>query len=211
MYDRRRQVPGRNRKTCGCGIVRKATCQATFLACGLIFETAFESPLGMIAPQPLAFTVAHALHRRTAVVVTVRGRRTRRFSHRFVTSWPIAKNFGMFFCCVTTRRRGGSGRGGLAFLRHVRPRGLPSPSLPFRLGMPPASFNAGTAFLLPLGCLPATQLLPAFRFLAVALVMPPCLESPPTTFAQTSSPSQPPTPGGHTAFVGMLNLSHGRQ
>ena len=167
-------------------------------------------PLGMIAPQPLAFTIACALHRRTALVATVRGRRTRRFSHRLVTSWPIAKNFGMFFCCVTTRRPGGRGRWGLASLRHVRPRGLPPPSLPFRLGMSPASFRSSTAFLLPLGCLPAMQRIQAFRFSAVALVVSPRLKSPPAAFTKTRSPSKPPAPGTHPAFVGMLNLSHGR-
>jgi len=210
MYDRGRQVPGRGRRMCGRGVVEKGTSQATFDACRLIFEAAFESPLGMIAPQPLAFTVARALHRRTAVVATVRGRRTGRFSHRLVTSWPIAKNFGMFFCCVTTRRLGGSGRGGLAFLRHVRPRGIPFPSLPFRLGMLPASFRASTAFLLPLGCLPAMQRFQAFGFSAIALVVPPGLKSPPAAFAKTRSPSQPPAPGMHPVFFGMLHLSHGR-
>ena len=209
MYDRGRQVPGRDRSTCGCGIVRKATSQATFDARRLIFEAAFEAARLTLAQQPLAFTVADVIHGRTAVVATIRGRRTRRFSHGLVTSWPIAKNFRMF-CCVTTRALSGSGRGGLAFLRHVRPRGLPFPSLPFRLGMLLASFRTIATFLLPLGCLPATQRFQTFRFSAVALVVPPRLKSPPAAFAQTSSPPQPPTSGTRTVFVGMLNLSHGR-
>ena len=98
----------------------------------------------------------------------------------------------------------------LAFLRHVGLRCLPFASLPFRLGMLLASFRASTTFLLPLGRLPAPQLLQTFRLSAVALVVTPGLKSPPATFAETSSPSQPPASGRHTAFVGMLNLSHGR-
>lgn len=108
---------------------------------------------------------------------------------------------------MTTRGPGG-GRGLFCF-QHPGPVRLPFPSLPFRLGMLPVSFNAGTTFLLTLGCLPAVQFLLTFRFLAVALVMSPSPESPPTAFAQTGSPSQPPA-GGHTTFVAMLNLSHGR-
>ena len=103
-----------------------------------------------------------------------------------------------------------AGRCGLAFLRHVGSRCLPLPPLPFRLGMLSASFNVSAAFLLALGCLPAAQLLPAFGFLAIALVVPPSLKSPAAVFAKTRSPSQPPTPGRRPAFVAMLNLSHGR-
>lgn len=115
----------------------------------------------------------------------------------------------MSFCCVTTRGLGGGHRG-LACFRHAGLVSLAFASLPFRLGMLPAPFSVGAAFLLTLGCLPAAQLFPAFRFLAVALVVPPSLESPSAVFAQTSSPSQPPAPGGYTTFVVMLNLSHGR-
>jgi len=222
MYDRRRQEQGRQRKSCSCEVVEKRMSQATLVACRLIFEAAFEASRWVLAPQVLAFTVVDALHSRTAVVATVRGRRTGRFSHRLVTSGPIAKNFRMFFCCVTTRRLGGSGtlggapstlgagRCGLAFLPHVGLRRLVFPSLPFCLGMFLASFKAGAAFLLPLGCLPATHRFRAFRFLAVALVVPPCLKSPPAVLAKTGSPPQPPTPGTPPTFFAMLNMSHGR-
>ena len=165
---------------------------------------------GAIAQQPLAFAVPHPLHGRTAVVATVRGGRTRGFPHRLIAAGTIAKKRGMFFCCVTTRRLGGGGRCGLAFLRHVRPQALPLPSLPLRLGMLPASFRAGATFPLPLGCLPAMQLLLTFRFPAIVLVVASCLKPVPAAFAETSSPPQSPTPGTRTVFVGMLNLSHGR-
>jgi hypothetical protein len=210
MYDRGRQGPGWRRRTHGCKVAGKGTSQSPFDLRGLIFELAFDAARFTRAQQPLAFTVADLIHGHTAVVATVRGGRAGRFSHGLVTSWPIAKNWGMFFCCVTTRRSDDSGHWGLPFLRHVRPRGLPLPSLPFRLGMLPASFRGGAAFLLPLGCLPAMQRFQAFRFSAVALIVPACLKSPPAAFAKTSSPPQPPTPGTRIAFVGMLNVSHGR-
>jgi hypothetical protein len=210
MYDRRRHVPGGEHRTCGHRVVQKGTSRATFGACRLIFDAAFDAARLALAQQPLAFTVSDPIHGRSAVVVTVRGRRTRRFSHGLVTSWPIAKNFRMFSCCVTTRRLGGRGRCGLAFLQHFRPRGIPLPPLPFCLGMSPASFRTGPTSLLPLGCLPAMQLLLAFRFSAIALVVPPRLKPPPAAFAETSSPPQPPTSGTRAVFVGMLNLSHGR-
>jgi len=115
----------------------------------------------------------------------------------------------MFFSCVTTRRLcGGAGRD-LTFLRGLGRACLPLASLPFRLGMPPTPFGPGAALLLTLGCLPASQRLPAFRIVAVALVLPPRLESPPAAFAETPSPPQPPAPGGHTALLDMLNWSHG--
>jgi hypothetical protein len=88
---------------------------------------------------------------------------------------------------------------------------LPFASLPFRFGMPPASFRVGAPFLLPLGRLPTAQLLQTFRFSAVALVVPPRLKSPTAAFAQANSPSQPPASGTRTAFVGILNVSHGRR
>ena len=78
-----------------------------------------------------------------------------RFPHRFITAGAVAKNRGMFLCCVTTRRRGGSGRRGRTFLRRLALAGLPFASLPFRLGMLSASFSIRTVFLLTLGRLPA--------------------------------------------------------
>ena len=210
MYDRRREVRGPNRRTCGCGVVGKDTSPATFGARRLIFAAAFGAPRGALAQQPLALTVADSIHGHPAVVATIRGRRTVRFSHGLVTSWPIAEGRRVFFCCVTTRRLGGGGRWGLAFLPHVHARGFLPPSLPFRLGMLPASLTASAAFLLPLGCLPAMQRFQAFGFSAIALVMPPGLKSPPATFAQTRSPPQPPALGMHPVYFGMLHLSHGR-
>ncbi len=73
--------------------------------------------------------------------------RAGRFSHGFVTTGPIAKNFRMSSCCVTTRRLGSGGRRGFAILRRLGLACLPLASLPFRLGMPPAPFDAGAAFL----------------------------------------------------------------
>jgi hypothetical protein len=116
----------------------------------------------------------------------------------------------MFFCCVTTRRLGGSRRWGMVFLSHVHARRLLPPSLPFRLGMLPVPLRASAAFLLPLGCLPAFQRFQAFGFSAIALVMPPGLKSSPAAFAQTPSPPQPPAPGMYPVYFGMLYLSHGR-
>ena len=52
--------------------------------------------------------------------------------------------------------------------------------------------------------------LAAFRFSAVALIVPPRLKSPLATFAETSSPPPPPASGRCTAFFGTLNLFHGR-
>lgn len=63
------------------------------------------------------------------------------------------------------------------------------PSLTFRLGMPLASRGIGPAFPLPLGCLPAMHRPQTFRLLAVALVVPPCLKSPPAPLAETNPPS----------------------
>jgi hypothetical protein len=209
MYDRRRQGRKRHRKTCRCGAVKKGTSATTSPTCGLVFEKSLEAARGTIAQQPLALAVAHAIHSRTTVVATVRGGRTRRFTHGPVTSRPSTKNLGMFVCCVTTRRRNG-GRRALPFLRYHSRGGLAFAALPFRLGMLLASFNAITTFMLPLGRLPTPQFRQTFRLSTVALVVTSCLKSPPATFAQTSPPSQPPTPGRHTAFVGMLTLSHGR-
>ena len=107
-------------------------------------------------------------------------------------------------CCVTTRRRSGSCRT-LPFLRDRGRRGLAFAAPPLRLGVLLASFSARTMFVLPLGRLPTPQFRQAFRLSTVALVVTPCRKPPPATFAKTSPPSQPPAPGRHTAFVGMLN------
>jgi hypothetical protein len=187
----------------------KGASAATSPARGLVFEKPLEAARGTIAQQPLALAVAHAIHGRTTAVATVQGGGTRRFPHGLVTSRPSTKNLGMFVCCVTTRRRNGSRRAG-PFLRY-RGRGcLAFAALPFCLGMLLASFSALATLMLPLGRLPTPQFRQAFRLSTVALVVTPCLKPPPATFAQTSPPPQPPAPGGHTAFVGMLNLSHGR-
>ncbi len=187
----------------------KGASAATSPTRGLVFEKTLEAARGTIAQQPLALAVAHAIHGRTTVVATVRGGGTRRFTHGLVTSRTSAKNLGMFVCCVTTRRRSG-GRRTLPFLRYRGRGGLALTTLPFRLSMLLASFSPRTTLVLPLGRLPTPQFRQTFKLSTVALVVTPCLKPPPATFAQTSSPSQPPAPGGHTAFVGMLNLSHGR-
>jgi hypothetical protein len=209
MYDRRRQGWQWHRRTCCGGAVAKRASAATSLTCGLVFEKTLEAARGTIAQQPLALAVAHAIHGRTTVVATVRGGRTRRFTYGLVTSWPSAKNLGTFVCCVTTRRRSGGCRT-LPFLRHRGRRCVAFAALPLRLGMLLASFSARTTLVLPLGRLPTPQFRQTFRLSTVALVVTPGLKSPPATFAQTSPPSPPPTPGRHTACVGMLNLSHGR-
>jgi hypothetical protein len=182
---------------------------ATSSTRSLIFQVALDAARRAIAQQPLTFTVANAIHGRAAIVTAVRGGRRGRFSHRLVTTGPVAKNVGMFFCCVTTRRLGGVRRG-LLFLRRFGFGCLPLASLAFRLGMLPASFGRSATFLLPLGGLPATQLLQAFRFSAIALVRPLGMKPLPAAFAKTNSPPQPSASGTHTVFIGMLNLSHGR-
>jgi hypothetical protein len=209
MYDRRRQGRKRHRRNCRGGAVAKGASAATSPARGLVFEKTLETACGTIAQQPLALAVAHATHSRTTVVATVRGGRTRRFTHGLVTSRPSAKNLGMFVCCVTTRSRSG-GRRALTFLRHRGRGDLAFATLPLRLGMLLASFSVSTTLVLPLGRLPTPQFRQAFRLSTVPLVVTPCLKPPPATFAQTSPPPQPPAPGGHTAFVGMLTLFHGR-
>ncbi len=209
MYNRRGQGPERLRGRCGCRTVGNNACAATSGACSLIFEAAFDAARETLAQQPLAFTVADAIHGCTAIVATVRGGRTGRLSHRFVASGPIAKNRRMFSCCVTTHRLAG-GRRGLAFLRRFGFGRLPLAALPFRLGMLPASFGRSTTFLLPLGGLPATQRLQTLGFSAIALVRPPGLEPLPAAFAKTNSPPQPSASGRRTAFVGILNVFHGR-
>ena len=209
MYDRRRQGPKRHRRTRRRGAVAKGASPATSPTCGLVFQKTLEAARGAIAQQPLALAVAHAIHGRTTIVATVRGGGGRRFTHRLVTSRPSAKNLGMFVCCVTTRRRSGSCRT-LPFLRDRGRRGLAFAAPPLRLGVLLASFSARTMFVLPLGRLPTPQFRQAFRLSTVALVVTPCRKPPPATFAKTSPPSQPPAPGRHTAFVGMLTLSHGR-
>lgn len=176
-------------------------------ACGLILELAFDAARGTLAQQALALAVQHSIHDRAALVATVGSRRAVRFAHRRITARAVAKILWMFFCCVTTR---GLGSGGLRGLGLVC---LPLAPLPFRLSMLPASFLAGAAFLLTLGRLPAAQFPPAFWLLAVTLVLPPGLEPPPAALAKTRPPPQsltPPAPGGHTALLGMLHLSHGR-
>jgi len=188
--------------------VEKAMRAVTFDACGLIFELAFEAARRMLTQQVFALTVSNVVHGRTAGIAAVRSGRTGRFPHGFVTAGAIAKNCGMFFCCVTTRGLDGLRRG-LPFLQRLGRGRLPFASLPFRLGMPPASFSAGTEFLLPFGRLPTAHFLQTFRFSAVSLVVPPRLKSPAAIFVETISPPQPPAPGGHTALIGMLNLSHG--
>lgn len=209
MYDRRRRARKRHPRTCRRGAVAKGTSAATSPPRDLVFEKTLEAARGTIAQQPLALAVPHAIYGRTTVVATVRGGRSRRFTHGLVTSRPSAKKPGMFLCCVTTRGRRG-GRRKLPFLRHRGRGGLAFAALPFRLGMPLASFRARTTLVLPLGRLPTPQFRQASRLSTVALVVTPGLEPPPATFAQTSPPSQPPAPGRHTAFVGMLTLSHGR-
>jgi hypothetical protein len=209
MYDRRRQGRKRHPRTCRGEAVAKGASATTSPTRGLVFKKAIEAARGTIAQQPLALAVAHAIHGRTTVVATVRGGRSRRLAHGLVTSRPSTKNPGMFLCCVTTRRLSG-GRQALAFLRYRGRAGIALAALPFRLGMLLASSNAITTLMLPLGRLPTPQFRQTFRLAAVALVVTPCLKPPCATFAQTSPPSQPPAPGGHIAFVGMLILFHGR-
>ena len=199
----------RHRRTCRRGVVAKGASLAKSPTRGLVFEKTLEAARGTIAQQPLALAVMHAIHGRTTVVATVRGGRTRRFTYGLVTSRPSTKNLGMFVCCVTTRRLSG-GCWTLPFLRYRGRGGLAFAALPFRLGMLLASFRARTTLVLPLGRLPTPQFRQAFRLSTVALVMTPCLKSPPAIFAQTSPPSQPPAPGGHIAFGGMLTPFHGR-
>jgi len=215
---------------CGYAALGKGTSATTFGTRSPILELALDEACLTLTQQPLAFPVADAMHGRAAGVAAVRGGRAGRFSHGFVTAGPIAKKLGMFSCCVTTRRRsgGGAGRvpatgalaggsrvprwrvGGGAFPPYRGLVCLPLASLAFRLGVLPASLLAGTTFLLTLGRLPAAQRSPAFRILAVALVMPPRLKAPSAAFVEANSPPQPPAPGGHTASVGTLNLSPGR-
>ena len=197
-----------------CQAVGKDTSAATLGACRLILELAFDAARRTLAQQALALAVQHSIHGRAALVAARGGWRAARFAHRLVTTGPVAKNVRMFFCCVTTRGLGSGGLRGLLFLRGLGLVCLPLfTPLPFRLSMLPAPFLAGTAFLLALGRLPATQFIPAFRLLAVALVLPPGLELPAAVFAETCPPPQsptPPAPGGRTALLGILNLSHGR-
>jgi hypothetical protein len=209
MYDRSRQGWQWQLRTYRRGAVAKGAAAATSPTRGLVFEKTLEAAHGTIAQQPLALAIAHAIHGRTTVIATVRGGRSRRFTHGLVTSRTSTKNRGMFVCCVTTRRRSGGCRT-LPFLRYRGHGCLAFAALPFRLGMLLASFRASTTLVLPLGCLPTPQFRQTFRLSTVPLVMTPGLKLPPATFAQTSPPSQPPAPGRHTAFVGMLNLSHGR-
>lgn len=209
MYDRRPQGWPWHRRTCRYGAVENGASAATSFTRGLVFEKTLEAAHGTIAQQPLTLAIAHAIHGRTTVIATVRGGRSRRFTHGLVTSRTSAKNLGMFVCCVTTRRRSGGCRT-LAFLRHRGHGCLALATPPFRLGMLLASCNARTTLVLPLGRLPTPQFRQTFRLSTVPLVVTPGLKSPCATFAQTSPPSQPPAPGRHTAFVGMLNLSHGR-
>lgn len=185
---------------------------ATFLARRLILVLAFDAARKTLAQQPFTFAVSYPVHGRAALVAAVRSRRAGGFPHRLITTGPIAKNFGMPAFCVTTRGPVG-GRCALALLGPFGRLCLPLASLAFRFGMPAAPFVAGAAFLLTLGGLPAAQFPAAFRVLAVVLVLPPRVESPAATFAEARSPSQPPTPadsGRRTAFLGMLNVSHGR-
>ncbi len=181
---------------------------ATFLACRLILELAFDAARKTLAQQPFTFTVSGPIHGRAALVATVRSGRGGGFPHRLVTAGPIAKNFGMPSICVTTRGPGG-GRHVLALRGRLGRIRLPLASLAFRFGMPAAAFIAGAAVLLTLGGLPAAQFPAAFRVGAVVLVLPPGAEPPAAVFAEARSPPQPP-PGGDTLSLGMLNLSHGR-
>jgi hypothetical protein len=199
----------RHRRTCRRGAVEKAASAATSPTRGLVFEKTLEAARGTITQQPLALAVAHAIHGCTTVVATVRGGSSRRFTHGLVTSRTSAKNLGMFVCCVTTRRLSGGCRA-LSFLQFPGRGGLAFAALPLRLGMLLACFSASTTLVLPLGRLPTPQFRQTFRLSTVALVVTPCLKPPPATLAKTSPPTQPPAPGTHTAFVGMLTLSHGR-
>lgn len=184
MYDRERQEAARRRTTPAGEVVGRGRRQAAFGACPLIFEAAFDEARLTIAQQPLAFAIADAIDGRTAGVAAVRGPRPRRFSHRFAASWPIAKNRGIFSCCVTTRRHRSR-----SFLPRVAC-GCPALTpLAFGLGVLPAAFRTRTTLLLPLGGLPAMQFLETGRFLAVVLIVPRCLKPPSAAFAETSSPS----------------------
>jgi len=165
------------------------------MACRPILELAFDATRRTLAQQPFTFAVANSIHGPAAVIAAVASGRTRRFSHRLITAGSIAKNFRMFFCCVTTRRLGKGGVRGLVCLRRLGLLCLPLASPPFRLGMLPASFSAGAVPLLTLGRLPAAQFLTAFWLLAVTLVLPPGQEPPAAAFAEARSPPQPPAPG----------------
>jgi hypothetical protein len=174
----------------------------TFHSRGFVLVAALAAYLLVVAQQPLALAVADLVHGRTALVAAIGGRRTTRLPDRLVAAGAIAKSSQNFFCCVTTR--------GLLFWASVPFRCLPFASPPFRLGMPLASFQGGTEFLLPLARLPTTQPLQTFRVLAVALLVPPRPKSPAAVFVEASAPSQQTASGTRIAFLGMLDLSHGR-
>ncbi len=209
MYDRRRQRRKQHPRSCRGGAAAKGASAVTSLTRGLVLEKTLEAARGTIAQQPLALAVAHAIHGCPTVVAAVRGGRTRRFTHALITSRPSTRNPWMAVCCVTTRRLSG-GCPALLFLRHRYRGGLAFATLPLSLGMLLASFNTSATLVLPLGRLPTSQFRQTFRLSTVPLVVTPGPKSPCATFAETSPPSQPPAPGGHIAFVGMLTLSHGR-
>lgn len=188
----------------------KRALATTFLACGPILQAALDAACFPLAQQPLALAVVDPIHGHAAVVAAVPCRRTSRFPHGLVAAGPVAKNLRMSFCCVTTRGLCVGGRRHFGTFRHAGLVRLPFASLPFRLGMLPAPFRGGSAFPLPLGRLPTVQALQTFGFLAVVLVVPPRLESAAALFVEARAPSQSTAPGVRIAFVGMLNLSHGR-
>jgi hypothetical protein len=210
IYDRRRQRLERDRGNCGCEGGRMRALPRAFIAGSLVFELALGASRRALAQQALAFAISNTIHGRAAGVAAVAGAATHTFPHRVVAAGSIAKNGRMFFCRVTTRGPGFDAHWGAAVRRRFGLARLALPSLPFRLSVPPPSFEAGTALLLTLGRLPAAQLLPALGVLAVALVMPPRLESPRAAFTEAASPARLRPTGGQTAVIGMLNLSHGR-
>jgi len=108
------------------------------------------------------------------------------------------------FCCVTTRRRNLWVLNGLG--------GSPDPlaARALGLGVPGFDLDGLAMFGLPPRRLPAADLPPAFRLLAVALVPAPWLVLAPAAFTQ-ASPRAGPAPSGQTAaFSFNVVGAHGR-
>jgi hypothetical protein len=108
------------------------------------------------------------------------------------------------FCCVTTRRRN------LQLLNGLGHSLGPLTALALCLGVPSFGVSLLAMFGLPPRCLPAADLPPAFRLLAVALVPTPRLVLAAAPFAQAAPWARSPPSGRAVRLSLIVEGAHGR-
>jgi len=153
--------------------------------------------------MPLTFSVLDVVNRLTAGGAAITSRVAGRNHGVFVAAWPIAQREGEKRSCVTTRGRN------FGVLNGFGQDLVALPALLFGLGMLCSAALIPTAVSLTASRLPAADLPPAFRVLAVALVPASWLVLASASFAKASPRARSPGSGQTAVSVSTVEGAHG--